>query len=125
MRNTTHTLPSAADEAAIHSIVADIEQGFNGNDPQPLVRHLASDALIVNPLGTVMRGPEEVEFSVRALLAGPLRNTTAHYRLTDVTLLAPGVAVAHKSAWSSRQAADAGEPPEMNALYVFVKRQGT
>lgn len=53
---TTSSTPlDAADEAAIHSIVADIEQGFNDNDPELLVRHIAPDALIVNPLGVVMR----------------------------------------------------------------------
>lgn len=29
---------------------------------------------------------------------------------------------AHKNAWSSQQMAEAGEPPEMNSLYVLVKR---
>lgn len=122
---TPPTLLAAADEAAIHRIVADIEQGFNDNDPEPLVRHIAPDALIVNPLGSVMRGPEEVQTSIRPLLKGPLQDATAHYRLSDLAQLAPGVVVAHKSAWSSRQAADAGEPPQMNALYVFVKHEDT
>lgn len=122
---TTSSTPlDAADEAAIHSIVADIEQGFNDNDPELLVRHIAPDALIVNPLGVVMRGPEEVETSIRPLLEGPLQDTTAHYRLSEIAQLAPGVVVAHKSAWSSRHAADSGESPQMNALYVFVNREG-
>lgn len=60
----------------------------NDNDPEPLVRHIAPDALIVNPLGSVMRGPEEVQAS-------------------------------------GRQAADSGEPPQMNALYMFVKYEDT
>lgn len=121
----TPTPPSGADEAAIRRIVSDIEQGFNDNDPEPLVRHLAPDALLVNPLGTVMRGPEQVEASVRSLLVdGPLRDSTAHYRLSDIALLVPDVVVAHKSAWATPQAAENGEPPEMNALYVFAKREG-
>ena len=120
----SHTPLDAADEVAIHGIVTDIEQAFNDNDPESLVRHIAPDALIVNPLGSVMHGPEEVRASTRPLLEGPLRNATAHYRLSDLAQLASGVVVAHKSAWSSRQAADSGEPPEMNALYVFVKRGG-
>ena len=114
-----------ADEQAIRQIVADIEEGFNTNQPHLLVRHMAADALIVNPFGVVMHGPEEVKASVAALLeGGPLQEATAHYRLTDITLLAPDVIVAHKNAWSSQQMADAGEPPEMNSLYVLVKRDG-
>lgn len=70
---TTSSTPlAAADEAAIHRIVADIEQGFNDNDPEPLVRHVAPDALIVNPLGSVVRGPEEV-WTHR--YSGPIRET--------------------------------------------------
>lgn len=112
-----------ADERAIRQIVADIEIGFNTNQPDLLVRHMAPDALIVNPLGAVMHGPEEVRASVSALLeGGPLADATAHYSLTDITQLAPHVIVAHKNAWSSQQMAEAGEPPEMNSLYVLVKR---
>ncbi|HEX7352079.1 hypothetical protein, partial [Brachybacterium sp.] len=55
---------------------------------------------------------------------GPLRTATAHYRLSDVALVAPDVAVAHKSAWSTVEEADGGAPPAMNAHYVFVRREG-
>lgn len=123
---STHASPSQVEEATLHRIVADIEQGFNDNDPEALVRHIAADAVIVNPLGTVMRGAEEVEASVRPLLtAGALHRATAHYRLSDISMLAPDVAVAHKSAWATQAEADGGEPPQMNALYVFVRRKGT
>lgn len=120
------TPPRREDAASIYRIVADIEQGFNDNDPKKLVRHIAPDALIVNPLGTVMRGPDEVESSVRPLVeGGPLKDVTAYYRLTDITQVGPDVVVAHKSAWSSRKAADHGDRPEMTSLYVFAKRDGT
>lgn len=125
MKQPTSEL-SSKDDSAIRRIVADIEDAFNDNDPDALVRHIATDAIIVNPLGTVMRGPAEVEASVRPLLVGgALRDATAHYRLTDITSLAPDVVVARKSAWSNPQQADDGAPPQMNALYVFVKRAGT
>lgn len=117
---------SSKDDSAIRRIVADIEDAFNDNDPDALVPHIAPDAIIVNPRGTVMRGPAEVEASVRPLLVGgALRDATAHYRLTDITSLAPDVVVARKSAWSNPQQADEGAPPQMNALYVFAKRAGT
>jgi hypothetical protein len=53
-----------------------------------------------------------------------LRDATAHYRISDIELVAPDVAVLHKEAWSTEAAADAGEPAEMNALYVMVRRDG-
>ncbi len=114
-----------ADEAAIRGIVADIEAGFNGNDPDLLVRHIAPDALVVNALGGVLHGREEIDKATRAGLArGPLHDATAHYRLTDITLLSPDIAVAHKNAWSTPEAADSGASPEMNALYVLARRDG-
>lgn len=117
--------PASSDVSAIQQIVADMEQGFNHNSPDLLTRHLATDALTVNAVGAVLRGRFEIDATVQAALAsGPLREATAHYRLTDITLLAPDVAVAHKSAWSTPSEADAGEPPEMNALYVLVRRDG-
>src|SRR5690625_77484 len=69
MKQPTSDL-SSKDDSAIRRIVADIEDAFNDNDPDALVRHIATDAIIVNPLGTVMRGPAEVEASVRPLLVG-------------------------------------------------------
>lgn len=124
MKQPTSDL-SSKDDSAIRRVVADIEDAFNDNDPDALVRHIATDAIIVNPLGTVMRGPDEVEASVRPLLVGgALRDATAHYRLTDIISLAPDVVVARKSAWSNPQQADDGAPPQMNALYVFAKRAG-
>ncbi|MCP2253096.1 hypothetical protein LY13_001844 [Prauserella aidingensis] len=113
-----------SDSAALQAIVTDVETGFNTNDPELLVRHVADDAVIVNAVGGVLRGRSAVEESVRAGLAGPLRDATAHYELGDIELVAPDVAVALKTAWSSRAAAESGEPPEMNALYVFVRRGG-
>lgn len=116
---------SSADAQAIEQIITDIERGFNTNNPELMIRHMAEDALIVNPLGEVMYGPRSVEQSARALLVdGPLGETTAHYRLTDLTQLVPGVIVAHKNAWSTRESADAGDPPGMNSLYVLVNREG-
>lgn len=116
---------SPEDSAALRRVVADVERGFNENDPDLLVRHIAPDAVIVNARGAVLRGRAAVEAATRTGLAqGPLRTATAHYRLSDVALVGPDVAVAHKSAWSSVEDADDGAPPEMNAHYTFVRREG-
>lgn len=120
---TVTTKVTQQDEVSIRGIVADIEQGFNSNDPELLARHIAEDAMIINPLGTVMRGPAAVEQSAReTLIGGPLTEARAHYRLTEISLLAPGVAVAQKNAWDTPAEADDGAPPQMIALYVFIHR---
>lgn len=116
---------SAADEAALRDIVSTIELGFNTNDAELLLRDIAEDAHVVNAVGTVLRGRDAILEATRAGLAGAyLRDATAYYRISDIELLAPDVAVLHKDAWSTEAAANAGEPPEMNALYVVARRDG-
>lgn len=62
--------------------------------------------------------------SRRTLAAGYLNESTAYYELTDVVALSPDVITSRKNTWSTKQDADDGNPPEMNALYIFVKRDG-
>ena len=122
-RLTDPHLPEA-DLAAVTQLVQDVEDGVNRNDPDLLTAHVAEDAVLVNALGVVLRGRAEVHEANRAGLAGPLREATAHHGVSDVAAVAPGVVVAHTSAWSTPQAAAAGATPEMNALYVLVQRDG-
>ncbi|GAB2474949.1 SgcJ/EcaC family oxidoreductase [Xylanimonas ulmi] len=113
------------DAEAVHRVIADAERGFNENDADLLLRHVAPDAVIVNAVGIVLRGRDAVESATREGLArGPLQTATAHYRLSDIALVAPDVIVAHKSAWSSAEDARRGASPEMNAHYTFVRREG-
>ena len=112
------------DEAAIRRIVHDVEDGFNQNDPALLSAHMAEDCVVGNALGTWMTGRPAIDEANRAGLAGFLRKATAHYEVFGAVALAPDVAVAQKRAWSTPEAAGAGEPPEMIALYVFVRRHG-
>lgn len=120
-RLTDPHLPEA-DLTAITEVIRDVEDGFNSNDPDLLTAHVAEDAVVVNARGALLRGRAAVDEANRAGLAGPLREATAHYRVSDVAAVAPGVVVAQKSAWSTSQAADAGATPEMLALYVLVQR---
>lgn len=116
---------SEKDEEEIGQIVADVERGFNTNDPEPMMRRVADDAVVVNAVGAVQRGREEIDRVTRAALAdGPLRAASAHYRLTGITALAPDIAVAHKDAWATPEAAESGAAPEMKALYVLARRDG-
>ncbi|WP_208379142.1 SgcJ/EcaC family oxidoreductase [Cumulibacter soli] len=117
--------PGPRDEEAIRLVISDVESGFNTNNADLLLLHVAADAVIVNAVGTVLRGRDAVESATRAGLArGPLQTATAHYRLSDIALVAPDVIVAHKSAWSSAEDARRGASPEMNAHYTFVRREG-
>lgn len=116
---------SAVDEAALRDIVSTIELGFNTNNVDLLLQDMAEDAHVVNAMGTILRGREAILEATRAGLAGGyLREATAHYRVSDISLLAPDVAVLHKEAWANEAAADSGEPAEMNALYLMVRREG-
>jgi uncharacterized protein (TIGR02246 family) len=117
-------VPLEVDDA-VARIVGNVERGFNDNDPDLMIADVADDALVVNAVGAVLRGRDEIETSARAALAsGPLREGKAHYRVSDVARLAPDVVVVHKSAWSTPEDADAGRTPEMNALYVLQRRDG-
>ncbi|GAA0274961.1 SgcJ/EcaC family oxidoreductase [Cryptosporangium japonicum] len=120
----TTTALDADDEAAIRRIVQDVEDGFNRNEPALLGVHMARDAVVGNARGAWLEGRDAIDEANRVGLAGFLRDETAHYEVSGAAALAPDVAVAQKRAWSTRAAADAGEPPEMIALYVFVRRDG-
>ena len=113
------------DIRAIEQVIADIETGFNGNDPELSVAHFTDDATAVNVAGLLISGRDALLDANRAGLAGPLRDQYARYELGDVTFLRPDVAIAHKRAWAVT--AD-GEPLDvghaMIALYVFVRDDG-
>ena len=117
--------PETADVNAIRRIITDVQEGFNNNDPVQMNLHLAEDAVVVNARGAVLAGRRAIEESTKdGLTSGFLRDATAYYELDDVTLLAQDVIVARKNAWSTSADARDGRPPEMNALYVFVRREG-
>jgi uncharacterized protein (TIGR02246 family) len=116
---------SQQDVAAIERVIADIEKGFNTNDPELSVEHFTDDASAVSVGGALASGRDALLEAHRAGFAGPLRDQYARYELDDVVFLRPDVAVAHKRA----RATDAGGEPidvghAMIALYVFVKDDG-
>jgi uncharacterized protein (TIGR02246 family) len=116
---------ASADVAAIASVIADIETGFNTKDPELSVAHFTPDATAVSVAGTLIAGREALLEAHRAGYAGPLRDQYARYELADVTFPRPDVAIAHKRAWATT--AD-GEPLDvghaMIALYVLVREDG-
>lgn len=113
------------DIAAIALVVADIETGFNANDPDLSVAHFIQNASAVTATGVQLTGREALLDANRRGLAGPLRDEHAHYELSDVVFLRPDVAIAHKHAWATDadgQLVDLGHA--MVALYVLVKEGG-
>lgn len=110
------------DVAAIKQVIADVETGFNTNDPDLSVKHFTHNASAVNVAGVQLTGWEALLEANRTGLAGALRHESARYELKDILFLRPDVAIAHKHAWAispSGEAIDVGHT--MVALYVLVK----
>ncbi|GAA4539560.1 SgcJ/EcaC family oxidoreductase [Pseudonocardia xishanensis] len=116
-----------ADAAAIRAVIADVEAGLNGNDPDLMTRHFAADAVAVGVNGRPHLGLEALR-AAHVSAVGPggfLRDQYARYEVVSVTFPSDDVALARKLA----RAVDAeGEPVDldhaMSALYVFVRRDG-
>ncbi|TQF74724.1 SgcJ/EcaC family oxidoreductase [Rhodococcus spelaei] len=120
---TTIDLPNTNELNAIRAIINDVQEGFNNNDAKLMNAHLAEDAVVVNARGAVLAGRSAIEKATEeGLAAGFLSDATAYYELTDAALLSPDTIAARKNAWSTRKDAEDGNPPEMNALYIFVRR---
>jgi uncharacterized protein (TIGR02246 family) len=115
----------ADDIAAIRTLIAELEAGFNGNDAERSVAAFTADATAVDVAGRLLAGRDALLAAHRAGFAGPLAGQHARYELGEITFLRPDVAVAHKRA--SAVAAD-GTPLELDhtmiALYVFVRAGG-
>ncbi|WP_068018843.1 SgcJ/EcaC family oxidoreductase [Nocardia mexicana] len=113
------------DTAAIRRLVADVEAGYNTNDAELMTSGFIGNATVVNAVGTLLTGRDELLTSSRAGLAGFLKDEYVRYDVTDITFLRPDVAIAHKVA---RATTADGEPidadPAMIALYVLVKEDG-
>jgi uncharacterized protein (TIGR02246 family) len=110
------------DLAAIRAVIADVEAGFNTNDPDLSVVHFAENASSVNVAGVRLTGRDALLEANRAGLAGFLRDQFARYEVADVTFLRPDVAVAHKRAWATTPDGELLDVDHaMIALYVLVK----
>ncbi|ADB48666.1 YybH family protein [Conexibacter woesei] len=113
------------DEDAIRAVIADVETGFNTNDADLLSRHFAGDAKVVAAFGQTIDGREAIDEANRQGVASPfLKDATAHYTVSSITFVEEDVALVRKLAWSTAEDESAGKPPEMVALYVFVRRDG-
>ena len=114
-----------ADIDALRAVIADVESGFNENDPDLSVEHFTADATAVNVMGALLRGRDGLLEANRRGLAGPLKDERARYELRDIVFVRPDVAIAHKTARAiDRDGEVLDEQDAMIALYVFVKREG-
>jgi uncharacterized protein (TIGR02246 family) len=112
----------AADVAAIGQVIADIQTGFNTNDPDLSVAHFTRNASAVNVMGVQVTGWDALLEAHRSGLAGNLRDQSARYELSDIVFVRPDVAVAHKRAWAiGPDGEDLDIDHAMVALYVLVK----
>lgn len=116
---------TAADEAAIRAIVADVERGFNEDDAALMNRHVAADATVGDAVGRVHRGRAAIDAASEAGLSGPLAGQRARYEVTDITFVRPDVALARKRAWAvDADGADLAVGHAMVALYVLTRDDG-
>lgn len=77
------------DIAAINKVIADIETGFNANDPDLSVEHFTQNASAVNVAGLQVSGRDALRDANRRGLAGPLRDQYARYEVSTSSLSAP------------------------------------
>ncbi|MGW5381587.1 SgcJ/EcaC family oxidoreductase [Nocardia sp. NPDC003963] len=115
--DTDHT----ADTAAIEQLIADVETGYNTNDPELMVSGFVANAAAGNAVGTVVTGRDALLEAARRGLAGFLKDEYVSYEVTDIVFLRPDIAIAHKAARATTadgQLLD--RDPAMVALYVLV-----
>jgi uncharacterized protein (TIGR02246 family) len=123
--NGTFATARQGDIEALGAIIADVQAGFNDNDPELLAAHFTEDGTAVNVMGVLVEGRDAMVRTSRELLAGPLKEERARYELGDVVFLTPDVAVAHKTARAiDRDGVELDDRDVMIALYVFVRRDG-
>ncbi len=113
------------DAAAIRQLVADVEAGYNTNDAELMTSGFLENATVVNAVGMLLTGRDELLTSSRAGLAGFLKDEHVRYDVTDITFLRPDMAVAHKVARATTADGELIDAdPAMIALYVLVKENG-
>lgn len=115
------SIDHSGDRAAIASLIADVERGFNINDAELLTSRLAANASTVNVVGSRTADRDAALAASYLGLQGPLRDEIAEYELADVVFIRPDVAVAHKHAWAVENGHRTTAAPAMIALYVLTR----
>ncbi|WP_069166431.1 SgcJ/EcaC family oxidoreductase [Nocardia altamirensis] len=119
------TVDHTADIAAITAIVGNAETAYNTNDAELLTADFTANATVVNAMGVLMTGRDELLAANRAGLAGFLKDLYVRYEVTDITFVRPDVAIAHKVARATTADGTLIDiDPAMIAVYVLVKENG-
>ncbi|RJL35537.1 SgcJ/EcaC family oxidoreductase [Bailinhaonella thermotolerans] len=133
MTTTSHRAPTVSDGgadhtddiAAIRQIIANVETGYNTNDPELMTADFTANAAVVTAMGTLISGYDDLLAANTAGLAGFLKDEYVRYDVRDITFLRPDVAIAHKVARATTAEGELiDREPVMIALYVLVKERG-
>jgi uncharacterized protein (TIGR02246 family) len=127
MTETTDTpTDTDTDLDAIRQIVQDVQDGFNTNDPELMVKHFTEDAWILNPFGQRTVGRDAILDFSRTALEGFLKDEFAAYEVRDVQFVHPDLALAFKEAWATdAEGARFRATPDMASIYTLVREGGT
>src|SRR5262245_56136503 len=79
---------------AIKQLAAAIDAAWNKGDAVAFASYWAEDGTVTNPRGQITAGRAEIEKSMAADLAGPMKGTTHKLTITGIYWLKPDVAVA-------------------------------
>jgi uncharacterized protein (TIGR02246 family) len=121
------TTSTAADEAAVRQVIADVETGLNTNDAELMTRHFAADAVAVGVDGRANVGRAALDAAHLAAVGpgGFLRDQFARYSVVDVRFVRPDVALVRKHAAAVTADGEALDLDHtMSALYVLTRQDG-
>lgn len=118
---------TAADEAAIRQVIAEMTEGFNRHDGEAASRMYQPNARLVTVRGEVMEGQAAIEQGLTSIFQTRARNAT--HRTVDLTIrfLRPDIALAHVTNELSGLVAPDGQslPSHQElSLRVFIKEDG-
>lgn len=110
---------------AIHQIITKMEVAFNQHDANKLDRHFTQNATWVNVVGTRLSGWKQINETHKILLAGPLSNSYALYKVESIQFVRSDVAIAHIRQYPTTSEGKVIENGQCSlAIYVMVKEQG-
>jgi uncharacterized protein (TIGR02246 family) len=112
-----------SDKAAIRSVIAGLETGWNKGSASAFVKDFAVDADFINVYGGYGSGREAIRKALDRLLASTYAGSRVRFNVETVRLLSHSVALAHVRAHLSvRSAPISGE---MRALLNLVLQRGS
>jgi uncharacterized protein (TIGR02246 family) len=120
--SVTRTADTAADEAAIRALVAQLEAGWNAGDGDAFAAPFAADADYVVVDGAHVTGRPVIAAGHRHLLATVYRGSETRGTVEAVRFLRPDVAVA-RVRWRLRFDAGAGPQEAESRCQVVATRE--